>query len=51
MESLRPRVQEIADELLDEVQGQGQMDIVENFAFPLPINVMSEMLGVPKNEG
>jgi cytochrome P450 len=50
MESLRPRVQEIADELLDEVQGQGQMDIVENFAFPLPINVISEMLGVPKND-
>ncbi|BCL83674.1 polyketide biosynthesis cytochrome P450 PksS [Ktedonobacteria bacterium brp13] len=50
MESLRSRVQEIADELLDEVQGQGQMDIVESYAFPLPINVISEMLGVPKKD-
>ena len=50
MESLRPRVQEIADELLDEVQVQGQMDIIESYAFPLPINVISEMLGVPKED-
>jgi len=50
MESLRSRVQEIADELLDEVQGQGQMDLVESYAFPLPINVISEMLGVPKED-
>jgi cytochrome P450 len=50
MESLRPRVQEIADELIDEVQGQGQMDIVESYAFPLPINVISEMLGVPRED-
>lgn len=47
IEGLRPRVQEIADELLDWVQAQGQMDLVEDYAFPLPINVISEMLGVP----
>ena len=45
IEGLRPRVQEIADELLDQVQAQGQMDLVEAYAFPLPINVISEMLG------
>ncbi len=44
---LRPRVQEIADELLDGVQDQGQMELVGDYAFPLPINVISEMLGVP----
>jgi cytochrome P450 len=44
---LRPRVQEIADELLDQVQAQGQMEIVKDYAFTLPINVISEMLGVP----
>jgi cytochrome P450 len=48
IESLRPRVQEIADELLDHVQEQGQMDLVADYAFPLPINVISEMLGVPR---
>lgn len=50
MESLRSRVQEIADELLDDVQDQGQMDLVERYAFPLPINVISEMLGVPRED-
>jgi len=50
MEGLRPRVQQIADELLDRVQDQGHMDLVENYAFPLPINVISEMLGVPQED-
>lgn len=47
IESLRPRVQQIADELLDQVQDRGQMDLVADYAFDLPINVISEMLGVP----
>ncbi|RCW43515.1 cytochrome P450 [Paenibacillus prosopidis] len=50
MESLRPRVQKIADELLDRVQAQGEMDIVKDYAYPLPINVISEMLGVPQSD-
>ena len=48
MESLRPRVQEIADELLDQVQQRGEMDLVKDYAYPLPINVISDMLGVPQ---
>ncbi|QKH05205.1 cytochrome P450 (plasmid) [Bacillus cereus] len=48
MESLRPRVQKIADELLDRVQDKGEMDIVKDYAYPLPINVISDMLGVPQ---
>ncbi|WP_260285113.1 cytochrome P450 family protein [Peribacillus aracenensis] len=48
MESLRPRVQEIADELLDQVQDKGEMDLVKDYAYPLPINVISHMLGVPQ---
>ncbi|SEI02164.1 Cytochrome P450 [Halobacillus karajensis] len=50
VESLRPRVQEIADELLDQVQEQGKMDIVKDYAYPLPINVISEMLGIPQSD-
>src|SRR5579875_1904711 len=50
IESLRPRVQEMADELLDRVQDQGQMELVADYAFPLPINVISEMLGVPQDD-
>ncbi|WP_405083002.1 cytochrome P450 [Paenibacillus chitinolyticus] len=48
MEGLRPRVQQIADELLDRVQDQGEMDLVKDYAYPLPINVISDMLGVPE---
>jgi cytochrome P450 len=48
IESLRPHIQHIADELLDAVQDQGQMDLVNDFAYPLPINVISDMLGVPE---
>ncbi len=47
VEQLRPRVQEIADELLDRVEGQGRMDLVDDYAFPLPITVIAELLGIP----
>lgn len=47
IQSLRPNIQQIADELLDRVQDQGRMDLVNDYAFPLPINVISNMLGVP----
>ncbi|HZS25571.1 MAG TPA: cytochrome P450 [Gaiellaceae bacterium] len=45
--SLRPRVQEIADELLDAVEDRGEMELVDDFAFPLPITVIAELLGIP----
>lgn len=44
---LQGRVQTIADELLDKVQARGQMDLIDDYAFPLPIVVIAEMLGVP----
>lgn len=47
IEQLRPRIQQVADELLDEVQGRNQMDLIADFAFPLPITIISEMLGIP----
>ncbi|GKS12653.1 cytochrome P450 [Paenibacillus chitinolyticus] len=47
IEGLRPRIQQIADELLDAVQERGRMDLVADFAYPLPITVISEMLGIP----
>lgn len=50
MESLRPRVQEIADELIDQFEGKGEMDLVKDYAYPFPINVISEMLGIPQED-
>ncbi|MFB6365188.1 cytochrome P450 [Paenibacillus elgii] len=47
IEGLRPRIQQIADELLDAVQERGRMDLIADFASPLPITVISEMLGIP----
>ncbi|MCM3271654.1 cytochrome P450 family protein [Paenibacillus elgii] len=47
IEGLRPRIQQIADELLDAVQERGRMDLITDFAYPLPITVISEMLGIP----
>jgi cytochrome P450 len=47
IERLRPRIQEIADELIDRVSAAGEMELVTEFAFPLPITVIAELLGVP----
>jgi pimeloyl-[acyl-carrier protein] synthase len=46
-EGMRPRVQAIVDNLLDDVQAAGHMDLIANLAFPLPTIVICEMLGVP----
>lgn len=47
IERLRPRIQEIADGLIDPVVADGEMELVSAFAFPLPITVIAELLGVP----
>jgi cytochrome P450 len=47
IQQLRDRVQEVADQLIDAVQGDGAMDLIEQYAFPIPMTVISEMLGVP----
>jgi cytochrome P450 len=47
VEGLRPRIQQIVDELLAGVAGRGSMDLIEEFAYPIPVAVICEMLGVP----
>ncbi len=47
LEKLRPGIQQIVDGLLDEAVGRGSMDLIEEFAYPLPVRVICEMLGVP----
>ncbi|MCX6048246.1 MAG: cytochrome P450 [Chloroflexi bacterium] len=44
---MQDRVQALADELLDQVEAQGAMDLLNEYAFPLPIIVIAQMLGVP----
>ncbi len=50
METWRGRIQAITDELIDAVEGKGQMDLIEEFAFPLPIRIITEILGVPTED-
>jgi cytochrome P450 len=50
IEGLRQRIQHIADELIDAMVGRGEVDLIDAFAFPLPIIVISEMLGLPPEE-
>ncbi|MEU1474799.1 cytochrome P450 [Streptomyces sp. NPDC001668] len=50
IEALRPRVQRIADELVDAMLPLGRADLVEAFALPLPLAVICELLGVPETD-
>ncbi|MGG3177915.1 cytochrome P450 [Priestia megaterium] len=50
MEGLRPEVEKVANDLLDKVKDKGEMDLVKDYAYPLPINVISNMLGVPQKD-
>src|SRR5215813_1835495 len=50
IEQLRPHIQGIVNRLLDKVEGEPGMDLIEQFAYPLPVIVICEMLGVPVAE-
>jgi cytochrome P450 len=47
VEGMRGRIQEIVDELLDAIAAKGEIEVIEDFAYPLPVRVICEMLGVP----
>jgi cytochrome P450 len=47
---LEPRIREIVDTLLDAVLDQGRMDVVNDLAYPLPVIVIAEMLGIPAED-
>src|SRR6266404_5637185 len=48
VEDMRPRIQQIVDETLDRVIPQGKMDLIEDFAFRLPVTIICDMLGIPE---
>jgi pimeloyl-[acyl-carrier protein] synthase len=50
VEGLRPRIQGLVNELIDHVQDAGCMDVMRDFAYPLPTMVIAEMLGVPPQD-
>ena len=50
VESLRPAIERLVHELLDEVRSKGAMDFVRDFTYPLPAIVIAHMLGVPPQD-
>jgi cytochrome P450 len=50
VDRLRPRIERTADELLDGIAASDRVDLIESFALPLPLQVISSMLGVPKDD-
>jgi cytochrome P450 len=50
VQGLRPHIQEIVDGLLDRAHDRGRMDVISDLAYPLPVTVICEMLGVPPDD-
>ncbi|MEW4151367.1 cytochrome P450 [Bacillus thuringiensis] len=44
------RIQRIADDLISDIERKGTLNLVDDYSFPLPIIVISEMLGIPKED-
>ena len=47
IESLRQRLQNLTDELLNRLQNQRQMDLIHDYALQIPTTIIAEMLGIP----
>jgi cytochrome P450 len=50
VENLRPRIQELVDQLLASAVERGSMEVIEDLAYPLPVQVISELMGVPSED-
>jgi cytochrome P450 len=50
VQSMRPRIEALVNELISEVQNAGRMDVIRDFAYPLPAIVLGEMLGIPPED-
>jgi cytochrome P450 len=51
VEGMRPWIGRLTDELIDGFAPHGQVDLMAEFAAPLPILVITELLGIPKTDG
>ena len=49
VEDMRPRIQQVVDQTLDRIAGQGHMDLIEDCAFRLPVTIICDMLGIPED--
>ncbi|MGN5381286.1 hypothetical protein ACQ4WX_41365 [Streptomyces lasalocidi] len=47
---MRDEITRITDELIESLRGRTQVDIVDDFAYPLPVTVICRLLGVPRED-
>jgi cytochrome P450 len=50
VEDMRPRIQQVVDQTLDRIIPRGRMDLIEDFAFRLPVTIICDMLGIPEEQ-
>ncbi len=49
IDSLKPRIEQLANDLIDAVIDNGKMDVIADFAHKLPVQVICDMLGIPED--
>src|SRR5947209_4858690 len=49
VEDMRPRIQQVVDQTLERIAPQRHMDLIEDFAFRLPVTIICDMLGIPED--
>src|ERR1700730_18665543 len=49
VEDMRPRIQAVVDQTLDRIIPRGAMDLIEDYAFRLPVTIICDMLGIPED--
>ena len=47
VDAMRPNIERLVDGILDAVEPRGEMELVREFAFPIPATIISDMLGIP----
>ncbi len=50
IEEIRNRIQSLTDDLIDAAERRGRMDLIRDYALPIPTTIISEMLGVPVSD-
>ena len=50
VERMRTRIEQIVNDLIDAVELRGEMDVIQDLAYPLPVTVIAEMLGIPESD-
>ncbi|MER6031728.1 cytochrome P450 [Streptomyces sp. NPDC001851] len=50
IDAMRDEITRITDELIESLQGRTRVDVVDDFAYPLPVSVICRLLGVPRED-